>query len=143
MLSWLQHGCTKRSIHLINYAPILPQDAASFIYTASPFSTGQGILGYACTPGPLECIMIVQSEAYPPHNGVPINYAQILPQDVATFIFTASPLSTGQGILGYECTQYSLGCSMGAQSKAYAPHQLCINPTTRCCNLHLHSLAIK
>ena len=54
--------------HLINYAQILPQDVATFIYTASPLSTGQGILGFACTLGPLGCSMIVQSEAYSPHT---------------------------------------------------------------------------
>jgi hypothetical protein len=66
--------------------------------------------------------MILQSKAYPPHNGVPINYAQILPQDVATFLYIASPLSTGQGILDYACTQGSLGYSMGAQREAHTPH---------------------
>ncbi len=82
---------------------------------------GQGILDYACTPCSLGYIMIVQSKAYPPHNGVPNNYAQILPQDVAMFIYTASLLSIGQGILDYACTQGSLVYSMGAQREAHTP----------------------
>ncbi len=51
-----------------------------------------------------------------------INYAQILPQDAATFIYTASPLSIGQGILDNACTQGYLGCSIGAQREAHTPH---------------------